>query len=129
MKKILATAAAFGLIGGFAVTAHATNGMNIEGYGPISLGMGGAAYAYDVGTAAMMSNPATIGLSEGHRFDLALGFLGPVSPSILTPPSTSVPLWIVFLTFSHSPELDFRTNDAVHACSVHPCGGRARSLL
>jgi len=77
MKKILVTAAAFGLIGGFAVTAHATNGMNIEGYGPVALGMGGASLAYDVGTAATMSNPATIGLSEGHRFDIALGFLGP----------------------------------------------------
>lgn len=77
MKKILLTATAFGLMTGYAVTAHATNGMNIEGYGPVALGMGGAAYAYDVGTAASMSNPATIGLSEGHRFDIALGFLGP----------------------------------------------------
>ena len=77
MKKILATAAAFGLMTGYAVTAHATNGMNIEGYGPVALGMGGASLAHDVGTAAAMSNPATIGLSEGHRFDIALGFLGP----------------------------------------------------
>ena len=77
MKKILLTAAAFGLMAGYAVTAHATNGMNIEGYGPVALGMGGAAYAYDVGTAAAMNNPATIGLSEKHRFDIALGFLGP----------------------------------------------------
>lgn len=77
MKKILVTVAALGLVVGYAATASATNGMNVEGYGPIALGMGGAAYAYDVGTAAMMSNPATIGLSEGHQFDLALGFLGP----------------------------------------------------
>lgn len=56
----------------------ATNGMNMEGYGPVALGMGGASMAYDNGTAAMMNNPATLGLmSEGHRVDLALGFMGP----------------------------------------------------
>lgn len=77
MKKLLVTAAAFGLIAGYGATAHATNGMNLEGYGPIALGMGGAAYAYDNGTAAMMNNPSTIGLSDKHRFDIALGFLGP----------------------------------------------------
>lgn len=58
--------------------ALATNGMNMEGYGPIALGMGGASMAYDNGTAAMMNNPATLGLmDEGHRVDLALGFMGP----------------------------------------------------
>ena len=39
----------------------ATNGMIMEGYGPISLAMGGAAQAIDNGTAAMMNNPAKIG--------------------------------------------------------------------
>jgi long-chain fatty acid transport protein len=58
--------------------SFATNGMNMEGYGPIALGMGGASMAYDNGTAAMMNNPATLGLMpEGQRFDLALGFIGP----------------------------------------------------
>ncbi len=58
--------------------ASATNGMNMEGYGPVALGMGGAAMAYDNGTAAMMNNPATLGLMpDSHRLDLALGFLGP----------------------------------------------------
>ena len=45
-------------------TAHATNGMNMEGYGPIAAAMGGASMAYDNGTAAMMNNPATIGLMD-----------------------------------------------------------------
>lgn len=59
-------------------SAWATNGMNLEGYGPEALGMGGAAYAYDNGTAAVMNNPATIGLmEEDSRLDIALGFLGP----------------------------------------------------
>lgn len=58
--------------------AYATNGMLMEGYGPIATGMGGASLAYDNGTAAMMNNPATLGLmSEGSRLDLAVGFLGP----------------------------------------------------
>lgn len=56
----------------------ATNGMNLEGYGPIATGMGGASMAYDNGAAAMMNNPATLSLMpEGNRFDVALGYLGP----------------------------------------------------
>lgn len=68
------------LLAGFFLPAQAfaTNGMNMEGYGPIALGMGGASMAYDNGTAAMMNNPATLGLmNEGHRVDLALGYMGP----------------------------------------------------
>lgn len=66
------------LSAGFATGAYATNGMNMEGYGPIASGMGGASMAYDNGNAAMMNNPATLGLSPaGNRLDLALGFLGP----------------------------------------------------
>lgn len=63
---------------GFISTAHATNGMNLEGYGPIALGMGGTSFAYDNGTAGVMNNPATLGLMEkGSRLDLAIGMLGP----------------------------------------------------
>lgn len=58
--------------------AHATNGMNMEGYGPVAMGMGGASAAYDNGTAAMMNNPATLGLMDaGSRAELFVGFLGP----------------------------------------------------
>jgi len=58
--------------------ASATNGMNMEGYGAIALGMGGASMAYDNGTAAMMNNPATLAMmDEGANLDLALGFLAP----------------------------------------------------
>ncbi len=60
------------------VTSFATNGMNLEGYGPEALGMGGTSMAYDNGTAAVMNNPATLGMMESNnRFDIALGFLGP----------------------------------------------------
>ena len=63
---------------GFAGSAMATNGMNLEGYGPVALGMGGASMAYDNGTAAVMNNPATLGLmGQGSRLDLAVGMLGP----------------------------------------------------
>jgi long-chain fatty acid transport protein len=52
--------------------------MNLEGYGPIATGMGGASMAYDNGSAAVMNNPATLGLMpEGNRLDVALGYLGP----------------------------------------------------
>lgn len=61
------------------ITGFATNGMNLEGYGPIATGMGGASYAYDNGSAAVMNNPATIGLMDDGegRLDVALGNLGP----------------------------------------------------
>ena len=58
--------------------ALATNGMNMEGYGPISTGMGGASQALDHGTAAMAQNPATLALmAPGARLDGAIGLLGP----------------------------------------------------
>ncbi len=61
-----------------AVNALATDGMNMEGYGPIAAAMGGASMAYDNGSAAMMNNPATIGMmDEGDRLDAFFGFLGP----------------------------------------------------
>lgn len=76
-KRLLAGAVTAALLA--PMSAMATNGMNLEGYGPIALGMGGASYAYDNGTAAMMNNPATLGLmaSGTSRLDVALGFLGP----------------------------------------------------
>ncbi len=63
---------------GAALPALATNGMNMEGYGPISTGLGGASQAVDHGTAAMAQNPATLGLMSGSALlDLAVGRLGP----------------------------------------------------
>jgi len=60
------------------LTVGATNGMNMEGYGPIAAAMGGASMAYDNGSAAMMNNPATLGMmKEGDRLDAFFGFLGP----------------------------------------------------
>jgi long-chain fatty acid transport protein len=62
-----------------AAPAWATNGMNMEGYGPVSTGMGGASQAIDHGTAAMAQNPATLGLmaAGSSRLDVAFGRLGP----------------------------------------------------
>jgi long-chain fatty acid transport protein len=65
----------------------ATNGMLMEGYGPIAAGMGGAALAYDNGSAAMANNPATLALmAEGSRLDLMVGFVG---PDVVTPLGSS----------------------------------------
>jgi len=76
LKKLTAALAFTGLA--LSGSAFATNGMVLEGYGPISLGMGGAATAYDNGTAAMMNNPATLALGgQGSRLDFALGTIGP----------------------------------------------------
>ena len=62
-----------------ATTAQATNGMLMEGYGPISVGMGGASQAIDHGNAAMAQNPATLGMMQdgSSRLDVAFGILGP----------------------------------------------------
>lgn len=73
-KQLLATAISSLFVSG----AWATNGMNLEGYGPKALAMGGASFAYENGTAASMNNPATLGLmNQGSKLELALGFLGP----------------------------------------------------
>jgi long-chain fatty acid transport protein len=75
-NKLVATLAAVGLLA--PSLAMATNGMVMEGYGPIAAGMGGAAMAYDNGTAALANNPATLGLmADGSRLDVMLGFVGP----------------------------------------------------
>src|SRR5512134_3641663 len=60
-------------------SVYATNGMNMEGYGPIATGMGGASMAYDNGTAGLINNPATLGLmaSGTSRLDVAVGGLHP----------------------------------------------------
>ena len=75
LKKIAALLA----IAGISAPAFATNGMNMEGYGPIATGMGGASMAYDNGTAGVANNPATIGMMKSGtaRFDLAVGGLHP----------------------------------------------------
>jgi len=76
-RSLLAASVAAAIVA--PVTGFATNGMNLEGYGPIATGMGGASMAYDNGVAALMNNPATLGLMEDgeSRLDVALGNLGP----------------------------------------------------
>lgn len=76
LKKFAAALAAAGMT--LPSLALATNGMLMEGYGPIASGMGGAAMAHDNGTAAMANNPATLGLmASGSRLDVMLGHVGP----------------------------------------------------
>lgn len=75
---------------GGSMPAFATNGMNLEGYGPVAAGMGGASMAYDNGTAAVMNNPATLGLAQdGNRLDAALGFLGPTIEASIQGPAAA----------------------------------------
>ena len=79
MKRTRMTIAVVAGLATVSAPVLATNGMNMEGYGPIAVGMGGASIAYDNGTAAVMSNPATLGaMADGAwRLDLAFGRLGP----------------------------------------------------
>ena len=77
--KTVRRLAAFAVIASPLTAAMATNGMLMEGYGPISTGMGGASQSFDHGTAGMAQNPATLGLmADGtSRLDVAIGVLGP----------------------------------------------------
>ncbi|MGB2980496.1 MAG: outer membrane protein transport protein, partial [Candidatus Zixiibacteriota bacterium] len=78
MSSRFASLGAAALLVVLASPALATNGMNLEGYGPIASGMGGASFAFDNGSAAVMNNPATLSLMPaGFRLDLAVGMLGP----------------------------------------------------
>ena len=77
--KKLRQFAALAALAGPMTCAMATNGMLMEGYGPISTGMGGVSQAIDHGNAAMAQNPATLGMiADGSaRLDVAFGVLGP----------------------------------------------------
>lgn len=55
------------------LSAHATNGMNMDAWGAKSGGMGGASFAYDSGNSATMNNPATLGLRDHERAEVGLG--------------------------------------------------------
>ena len=88
---IVRAAAALVAVAFIASGAYATNGMNLEGYGPMSVGMGGTSFAFWNGTAAVMNNPATLGLlTNGMHLDLALGSLGPDVKAIVTTPGGAV---------------------------------------
>jgi long-chain fatty acid transport protein len=92
MKRLLAVSAVLVLSISMATAAFATNGMDMEAYGPVAGGLGGASMAYDNGTAAVMNNPATIGMMpESDRLDIAIGFLGPhvQSSSTMAPAADS----------------------------------------
>lgn len=82
LKKIaVLVAAAAG-----SASALATNGMNMEGYGPVATGMGGASFAYYNGNAGMINNPATLGMMPDGtaRLDIAIGGLHPDVTTTMT---------------------------------------------
>lgn len=77
-RTALSLAATLALTLGAIPLAQATNGMLLEGYGPVATGMGGASTATDNGVAAATNNPATLALmGTGARLDVAVGMLGP----------------------------------------------------
>jgi long-chain fatty acid transport protein len=88
LNKLVVTLLSAGVLA--SPLAHATNGMLMEGYGPIASGMGGASMAYDNGAAGMANNPATLGLmaDNSSRIDVAIAALQPdvnASCSVCTP--------------------------------------------
>lgn len=118
-------AAALLVIGFLAPGAHATNGMNLEGYGPISVGMGGTSFAFWNGTAAVMNNPAALGLlTNGMRIDLAVGNLGPDVKAIVTTPSGAMSAASLSDAF-YMPALGFvmKRNEFAFGLGVFSQGG------
>ena len=87
MRKLFTILTVLALSAGIPATAMATNGMNLEGYGPISAGMGGTSFGFNNGTGAMMNNPATLGFfADGYHLDVAVGYLGPhITATVTTP--------------------------------------------
>ncbi|MFP4155776.1 MAG: OmpP1/FadL family transporter [Halothiobacillaceae bacterium] len=75
-RSLLAVSVASGLV--MASTAHATHGMNMDSYGAIAGGMGGAAMASNVGNSAVMNNPATLGMNkDGNVIGLGYTLMAP----------------------------------------------------
>eukprot|EP01034_Spumella_vulgaris_P017606 gene17606-22451_t len=73
MTKRLNSVAAAVLALTIPMAAQATNGMQLEGYGPIAAGMGGVSMALNNGVAASANNPATLRLmATSARLDLAI---------------------------------------------------------
>lgn len=68
--RILASATLLALL--HTSPAMATNGMDLEGYGVIATGMGGASMAYYNGVAGMINNPATLAFLPDGEGRLAL---------------------------------------------------------
>lgn len=77
MRKIAASIAIF-LLSCLATTSHATYVFQLEGFGAVSKAMGGSGAALDIGTAALMYNPATLALMTGRgRLDVGLELVMP----------------------------------------------------
>lgn len=100
----------------------ATDGMNMEGYGPVATAMGGASLAYDNGTAAVINNPATLSLmAEQARLDLAVGILGPditaTSPTGIGADSQATAFFMPAFGYAR------RSGDIVYGLGVFGQGG------
>lgn len=109
-------------LGLFAARLVATNGMNMEGYGPVATAMGGASFAYDNGTAAVINNPATLAwLDSPARLDIALGMLGPTvsdtSPTGITADSTATAFFMPAFGYTR------RNGDLVYGLAIFGQGG------
>ncbi|WP_221031250.1 OmpP1/FadL family transporter [Actomonas aquatica] len=106
----------------FASALYATNGMNMEGYGPVATSMGGASFAYDNGTAGVINNPATLALmEEAARLDLALGVLGPditaTNPAGVSADSSATSFFMPAFGYTR------RSGDWVYGAAVFGQGG------
>lgn len=104
IKKIAASLFSLGMVA--SPFAHATNGMNLEGYGPVAESMGGASMGYDNGVAAVMNNPATLGLMKdgSSAFGGGLGLLAPAITAKVpgaSVDSSATAFWMPAIGYAH----------------------------
>ncbi|MHB8920561.1 MAG: OmpP1/FadL family transporter [Halothiobacillus sp.] len=113
------------IIGSSLSDAYATNGMDLDGYGAVAAGMGGAAMAYDNGNAGMMNNPATLGLRpDGTTAGVGLTILMPrVTATIPTPSGSTTENSAGTHYFMPNFSLIQKTGRWTDGLGVYPQGG------
>jgi long-chain fatty acid transport protein len=125
-KRILIFKMAIVLAASAPMLALATNGMNPEGSGAKSRGMGGAGVAMATETQSIINNPATVN-RVGNRQDIALGLFSPndrgytyTGPAPYTSPQTSDDKIFPIPFYGYSRQLD---DGAAWAFTVSAVGG------
>ncbi|MDP2864942.1 MAG: outer membrane protein transport protein [Elusimicrobiota bacterium] len=93
MKKSTKVLAAALITAGLAVSAYATNGVNLIGVGPASRAMGGTGIAAPQDAiSSIFSNPATLSQISGQQFNFAGTYFAPeVKATVLAPAGGGMP--------------------------------------
>ncbi len=103
-------------------STHATNGMALSGYGPISMSLGGAATAYDNGNFGAINNPATLALmEEGRRVEIGANLMNVAAGARIPggPEADSSASWFLMPSLSYM----VKTEDWAYGVGLFTQGG------